>query len=186
MDKRWLVVAAVVSGVALFVWSDAARFLDLAVIKARQSELDVWRSAHPVGSAMAALLVYVAVTALSLPGAMVMTLAMGAVFGLGLGTLIVSFASTIGATLAFLASRLLFRDWVQTRFGDRLAAINAGVRKDGGFYLFTLRLVPVVPFAAGVWKRAHAPQGLLDWVEKFHAWRRGSPPAQERPEAVSP
>jgi uncharacterized membrane protein YdjX (TVP38/TMEM64 family) len=90
--------------------------------------------------------VYVAVTALSLPGAAIMTLAGGAVFGLLWGTVLVSFASSIGATLAFLASRFLLRDWVQARFGERLRAINAGVEKEGGFYLFTLRLVPVFPF----------------------------------------
>lgn len=75
-----------------------------------------------------------------------MTLAGGALFGLGVGTLLVSFASSIGATLAFLASRFLFRDWVQGRYGERLAAINKGMEKDGAFYLFTLRLVPVLPF----------------------------------------
>jgi uncharacterized membrane protein YdjX (TVP38/TMEM64 family) len=89
---------------------------------------------------------YVAVTGLSLPGAAVMTLAGGAVFGLFWGLLLVSFASSLGATLAFLASRFLLRDWVQQRFGDRLRAINAGIEKEGGFYLFTLRLVPVFPF----------------------------------------
>ena len=91
-------------------------------------------------------LIYVAVTALSLPGAAVMTLAGGALFGLGIGTLLVSFASSIGATLAFLVSRFLLRDWVQARYGERLGAINPGMEKDGAFYLFTLRLVPVFPF----------------------------------------
>jgi pyruvate/2-oxoglutarate dehydrogenase complex dihydrolipoamide dehydrogenase (E3) component/uncharacterized membrane protein YdjX (TVP38/TMEM64 family) len=89
---------------------------------------------------------YVALTALSFPGAAIMTLAGGAIFGLGLGLLIVSFASTIGATLAFLTSRYLLRDWVQGKFGARLAAINAGMERDGAFYLFSLRLVPVFPF----------------------------------------
>ena len=90
--------------------------------------------------------VYVAVTALSLPGAAILTLAAGAIFGLGWGTLIVSFASSIGATLAFLASRWLLRDWVQSRFGEQLPTVNAGIARDGGFYLFTLRLVPLFPF----------------------------------------
>ena len=89
---------------------------------------------------------YVAVTGLSLPGAAVMTLVAGAIFGLLWGTLLVSFASSIGATLAFLASRFLLRDWVQKRFGQQLAALNAGVEKEGGLYLFTLRLIPAVPF----------------------------------------
>ena len=90
--------------------------------------------------------IYIAVTALSLPGATILTLAGGAIFGLGWGSLIASFAASIGATLAFLMSRIVLRDWVQARFGERLAAINDGVRKDGAFYLFTLRVVPLFPF----------------------------------------
>jgi uncharacterized membrane protein YdjX (TVP38/TMEM64 family) len=88
----------------------------------------------------------VAVTALSLPGATIVTLAGGAMFGLGWGLLLVSFASSIGATLAFLTARFLLRDSVQSRFGQRLADMDRGIQKDGAFYLFTLRLVPVVPF----------------------------------------
>jgi pyruvate/2-oxoglutarate dehydrogenase complex dihydrolipoamide dehydrogenase (E3) component/uncharacterized membrane protein YdjX (TVP38/TMEM64 family) len=91
-------------------------------------------------------LIYVLATALSIPGAVIITLAGGAIFGLWQGLLIVSFASTVGATLAFLASRFLLRDWVEARFGQRLADINTGVNREGGFYLFTLRLIPVVPF----------------------------------------
>jgi uncharacterized membrane protein YdjX (TVP38/TMEM64 family) len=90
--------------------------------------------------------VYVAVTGLSVPGAAVLSLVVGAIFGLLWGTLIVSFASSMGATLAFLSSRFLFREWVRGRFGDRLRAIDAGLEKEGAFYLFALRLVPVVPF----------------------------------------
>jgi dihydrolipoamide dehydrogenase len=92
------------------------------------------------------MLVYISVTALSLPGALVMTLAGGAIFGLLEGTIIISFASTIGATLAFLASRFILRDSVQSKFGEKLKAINRGIEKDGAFYLFTLRLIPVFPF----------------------------------------
>ena len=92
------------------------------------------------------LLVYVLVTALFLPGAAVMTLAGGALFGFWPALLVVSFASTIGATLALLVSRFLLRDWVQGRFGDRLKAINAGIEAEGAFYLFSLRLVPIFPF----------------------------------------
>jgi uncharacterized membrane protein YdjX (TVP38/TMEM64 family) len=91
-------------------------------------------------------LIYIAVTALSLPGAAVMTLAGGGLFGLLVGTIVVSFASTIGATLAFLVSRFLLRDWVQTKFNDKLQPINDGIEADGAFYLFTLRLVPAFPF----------------------------------------
>ncbi len=91
-------------------------------------------------------LLYVAVTALSLPGAAILTLAAGAIFGLWRGTLIVSFASTIGASLAFLSSRYLLRDWVKARFGNRIAAIDRGIARDGAFYLLTLRLIPAFPF----------------------------------------
>jgi pyruvate/2-oxoglutarate dehydrogenase complex dihydrolipoamide dehydrogenase (E3) component/uncharacterized membrane protein YdjX (TVP38/TMEM64 family) len=92
--------------------------------------------------------IYVILTALSVPGAVILTLAAGAIFGVATGTLVVSFASSIGATLAFLASRYLFHDAVQTRFGARLRSVNEGVARDGAFYLFSLRLVPVFPFFA--------------------------------------
>src|SRR3546814_17770657 len=91
-------------------------------------------------------LLYVVVTAVSIPGAAVLTLAAGALFGLVTGTVLVSFASTLGATLAFLSARFVLRDSLEARYGERLQNINAGVKRDGGFYLFTLRLVPVFPF----------------------------------------
>jgi hypothetical protein len=115
---------------------DLGRFLTLDALKSSQAVLAAWFDTSPWLVAGAYLLIYVAVTALSLPGAVVMTLAGGAFFGLWTGLLLVSFASSIGATLAFLASRFLLRDWVQSRFGNRLAAINAGMAKDGAFYLF--------------------------------------------------
>lgn len=120
--------------------------LTLESFKAQQAELAQLNIDNPwlVGGVYFGL--YVLVTALSLPGAAIMTLAGGALFGLATGLVIVSFASSIGATLAFLASRFLLRDWVQAKFGDRLKAINQGVEKEGGFYLFTLRLVPAFPF----------------------------------------
>src|SRR5260221_3547312 len=102
--------------------------------------MEAFYVAHPMQSAAICFAVYIAVTALSLPGAAIMTLAAGAIFGLLWGTVIVSFASSIGATLAYLASRFLFRDWVQQKFGPQLRAINEGVQREGGFYLFTLRL----------------------------------------------
>jgi pyruvate/2-oxoglutarate dehydrogenase complex dihydrolipoamide dehydrogenase (E3) component/uncharacterized membrane protein YdjX (TVP38/TMEM64 family) len=121
-------------------------YLTLENLKARQAELQAWREAAPWQSALIVFATYVVVTGLSLPGATIMTLAIGAVFGLVTGTILVSFASTLGATLAFLLARFLFRDTVQARFGDKLKAINEGVEKDGAFYLFGLRLVPLFPF----------------------------------------
>ena len=146
LDKRWGLGGVVVVLVGLFFAFDLGHLLSLASIKSRQAELQAWREARPLATAGAFFAAYVAVAALSLPGALVMTLAAGALFGLGWGTLIVSFASSIGATLAFLVARWVLRDSVQARFGDRLAALNAGITRDGGFYLFTLRLVPVLPF----------------------------------------
>jgi len=145
-NRRWGVALVVLALVGAFVALDLGQYLQLSAIQARQAELEAWRAAQPVTAALLFFAAYVAVTALSLPGATVMTLAGGAIFGLGWGLLIVSFASSIGATLAFLASRWLLGDWVQQRFGDKLATLNAGVAREGGFYLFTLRLVPVVPF----------------------------------------
>jgi pyruvate/2-oxoglutarate dehydrogenase complex dihydrolipoamide dehydrogenase (E3) component/uncharacterized membrane protein YdjX (TVP38/TMEM64 family) len=144
--RKLLVVVAVAVFVALYIGLDLGRYFSLDALKAQQVALDAYRQAHPWLTAGMYFVAYVAVTALSLPGAAIMTLAGGAVFGLLWGTLLVSFASSLGATLAFLASRFLLRDWVQNRFGERLRAINEGVGKEGGFYLFTLRLVPVFPF----------------------------------------
>ncbi|MCK0507673.1 FAD-dependent oxidoreductase [Aromatoleum anaerobium] len=144
--SRLALLATIVLAMALFFLFDLDRYFSLDFFKRQQAAIEAWRDARPAAAALLFFAVYVAVTGLSLPGAAVMTLAAGAIFGLGWGTLIVSFASTIGATLAFLASRFVLRDMVQARFGDRLRAINEGVAKDGGLYLFTLRLVPVFPF----------------------------------------
>ena len=124
------------------------RYLSFEAIKAQQAALTNHYAANQAATIGAFFLVYVVVTALSLPGAALMTLVAGAIFGLVIGTVVVSFASSIGATLAFLASRFLLRDWVQAKFGARLSGINAGVAREGGFYLFTLRLIPVLPFFA--------------------------------------
>jgi len=144
MKKLGLLLIAAL--IVVFFAFDLGRFLTLDALKSGQATFAAWYDASPWLVVGAYLLLYVAVTALSLPGAAVMTLAGGALFGLWVGTLLVSFASSIGATLAFLVSRWLLRDWVQGRYGERLAAVNAGMAKDGAFYLFTLRLVPVFPF----------------------------------------
>ena len=144
--SKLFLILAVVGLIAAFFVFDGAQYLSLAYLKSRQAELAGLYEAHPWAVAGGFLAVYVLVTALSLPGAVIMTLAGGAIFGLLVGTVLVSFASSIGATLAFLASRYVLRDSVQARFGSRLADINQGVEKEGAFYLFTLRLVPLVPF----------------------------------------
>ena len=132
--------------VALYIAFDLGQYLNLETLKAQQAAIESFRAANPVLAVGAYFVIYVLVTAVSLPGAALLTLAGGAVFGLLWGTLIVSFASTIGATLAFLMSRFLLRDWVMARFGKRLQTIDEGVQREGAFYLFTLRLVPAFPF----------------------------------------
>ncbi|MEO5559027.1 MAG: FAD-dependent oxidoreductase [Dokdonella sp.] len=143
---RWLIVIVLLGAVVAFFAFGLQHQFTLDALKARQQALDVSRQVHPWLFGVGFFLAYVAVTALSLPAATLMTLTAGALFGLFEGTLLVSFASSVGATLAFLASRFVFRDTVQQRFGKRLHAINEGVQREGALYLFTLRLVPVIPF----------------------------------------
>jgi pyruvate/2-oxoglutarate dehydrogenase complex dihydrolipoamide dehydrogenase (E3) component/uncharacterized membrane protein YdjX (TVP38/TMEM64 family) len=145
MKKIGLLVL-IVTLAAGFFYFDLNQLLTLQGLKSGLVEFEAWRRDSPILVGGAFLLLYVIVTALSLPGAVIMTLAAGALFGLLWGTLIVSFASSIGATLAFLVSRYLLQDMVQSRFGDRLKAFNEGIARDGAFYLFTLRLVPIFPF----------------------------------------
>jgi pyruvate/2-oxoglutarate dehydrogenase complex dihydrolipoamide dehydrogenase (E3) component/uncharacterized membrane protein YdjX (TVP38/TMEM64 family) len=143
---RLTLVVVIVALVAAFFAFGLDHYFTLESFRGQQVEIDSYVRAHPLQSAAIYFAIYVAVTGLSLPGAAVMTLAGGAVFGLLWGTVIVSFASSIGATVAFLASRFLLRDWVQAKFGDKLKPINSGVAKEGAFYLFALRLVPAFPF----------------------------------------
>ena len=146
--SRLLLVLVLAVALAGFVVLDLGRYLSLEQLRAAQADLADLYARRP-GTVVAAFFgVYVVVTALSLPGAVPLTLAGGALFGLGLGTLVVSFASTAGATLAMLVSRHLLREAVQARFGARLAEMDRGIARDGAFYLFTLRLVPVLPFFA--------------------------------------
>ena len=144
--RKTILLLTLLLGIAAFFAFDLGRFFSLDFLRASQASLAALREQQPLLLAAGFFLVYVAVTALSLPGATIVTLAGGAIFGLGWGLLLVSFASSIGATLAFLTARFLLRDSVQARFGQRLADIDQGIRKDGAFYLFTLRLIPVVPF----------------------------------------
>ncbi|WP_027181427.1 TVP38/TMEM64 family protein [Oleidesulfovibrio alaskensis] len=131
---------------AVFWYFDLGRFFTLEYVKASQDSFTALYRQHGVLVVAGYMALYIAVTALSLPGATVMTLAGAALFGFWVTLAAVSFASTIGATLACLASRFVLRGWVQRRLGGRLEKINAGIREDGAFYLFSLRLVPVFPF----------------------------------------
>ncbi len=138
-----IIIALLISA---FFYFDLHQLLTLDNLKSQQGAIISYRDDHPVLATAIYALVYIAVTGLSLPGATILTLAGGAVFGLLWGTLIVSFASSIGATLAFLAARFLFRDAVNAKFGHQLKEIDTGMARDGAFYLFTLRLVPLIPF----------------------------------------
>ena len=147
MNKTRLLIAVVlVAAVAAFFVFDLNEYLSIEYFQKQRAKVDAYYVQYPWQTAAVFLLAYVAMAALSIPGATILTLVGGAIFGLVVGTILVSFASAIGATLAFLASRLLLRDWVQMKFGDRLAPVNAGIEKEGAFYLFALRLVPLFPF----------------------------------------
>jgi len=147
MNRRKLLVGVLVLAmVGGFFAFDLGRWFGLAQAKQLQGELASLYAAQPLGVLAGFFAVYVAATALSLPGATILTLLAGAIFGLGIGTLVASFASSLGATLAMLTARYLLRESVQSRFGARLADIDRGVAREGPFYLFTLRLVPLFPF----------------------------------------
>lgn len=144
-NRAWVIALGVVL-IGLFFFFDLGRFLSLEALKASRDGFHQTYQEKPLLVMAVFSLAYIVIVALSLPGATIMTLASGAIFGLWVGVPIVLVSATIGATLAFLAARYVLRDFVQKRFGDRLSAINAGIEKDGAFYLFTLRLVPVFPF----------------------------------------
>lgn len=147
MKRSKIIVALIiVVFVAAFFIFDLGRFLDPEFLKQQQQNIDAYYNDNPWQTMSVYFLTYVVMAALSLPGAVWVSLIGGAIFGTVVGSIIVSFASTVGATLAFLISRFLLRDWVQFRFHKRLEAINHGIEKEGAFYLFTLRMVPVFPF----------------------------------------
>ena len=144
--NRLLIVLIIIGAVLLFRFLNLGDYLSIAYIKASRERFETLYATHRVSVIAAFMVLYILVTSLSLPGAAVLTLAGGALFGLWRGTVIVSFASSIGATLACFAARFILREWVQRRFGGRLKKVNEGIEKEGAFYLFTLRLVPVFPF----------------------------------------
>lgn len=145
-SKRIVIFAIIAAIIGSFFLFDLGQYLTLEAVQSRLSDLETFRDQNFLLTAGIYFLCYVAVAALSIPAALIITLLGGAIFGVFWGTLLVSFASSIGATLAFLVSRLLLRDWVQQRFGKYLAPINRGIEKDGAFYLFSLRMVPLFPF----------------------------------------
>lgn len=145
--KVWIAVVVLALIAAFFIF-DLGQYLSLEYLKQKHQTLLDFYAANRLLTLAVFFAAYVAVTALSLPGAVIFTLAAGATFGFLTGLVLVSFASTIGATLAFLISRFLFRDTVQKKFGTHLETINRGVRDEGAFYLFTLRLIPAFPFFA--------------------------------------
>ncbi len=146
MIKKIVLIIAVLMVVVGFFYFDLNDLLTLEGLKGSMDQFDQYKAQSPWLVIGGFFLVYIVVTALSLPGATIMTLAAGALFGLAQGLLVASFASSIGATLAFLVSRYLLRDSIQQRFPERLESIDSGVKKEGAFYLFTLRLVPIFPF----------------------------------------
>ena len=146
MNKKKIGLLLLMTLVALYVSLDLGRYLSLDYLKSSQSAFEALYAQRPWQVIGAYFVIYVVATALSFPGAVILTLAGGALFGLGWGTLIVSFASSVGATLAFLAARFVLRDSIEARFGNNLGEFNKGIEKEGAFYLFTLRLVPLVPF----------------------------------------
>lgn len=144
--SRLLLVLVMGCLIGTFFAFDLGHYLSLPQLQARQAELAALVDRHFVSAALLFVAVYVVSTALSLPGASLLTLAGSAVFGVAWGLLLVSFASSIGATLAFLSARFLLRDWVERRFGDKLASLQAGMKKEGALYLLSLRLIPIFPF----------------------------------------
>ncbi len=144
--KKIAVITAVVLLAAIFKVLGLEQYFTLSYVKSSQAKLAALYADHRLMVISAYIVIYILVTSLSLPGAAIMTLAGGALFGLLIGTIVVSFASTIGATLACFVSRFVLRDWVQERFEDRLKEVNEGIAREGSFYLFTLRLIPIFPF----------------------------------------
>ncbi len=147
MQMKKLIIVALIAGlVIVFFAAGLDDHVTLESVKASQARFQDIYAKHPFSAIMLFAVFYILVTALNLPGATVLGLAAGALFGVVTGTIIISFASSIGATLACLLSRYLLRDWVEGKFGDRLKTINEGIRREGAFYLFSLRLIPLFPF----------------------------------------
>ncbi|NDV24474.1 TVP38/TMEM64 family protein [Desulfovibrio sp. JC022] len=146
MKNKILILIFIALAAALFFAFDLDRFLTLEYLKNSRQEFQVFYDQNPLFTISSFFLAYVLIVGLNLPGAAVLGLAGGAMFGFTVGVVTISFASSIGATLACFFSRYLFRDYVQRKFGDRLEKVNRGIEEEGAFYLFTMRLIPVIPF----------------------------------------
>ncbi|MDV4311770.1 VTT domain-containing protein [Acinetobacter indicus] len=144
--KKMIIIAVIISAIFAFFAFNGQQYFNLEYIQSQLQLFHSWRDENPILSASIFFLIYVLVAALSLPGAAVMTLLAGALFGILWGTILVSFASSIGALFAFLIARFVLRDYIEQRFPSYLKKINKGIEKDGAMYLFTLRLVPVIAF----------------------------------------
>lgn len=144
--KKIIIVLVIIVLIAVFKIFNLGDYLTLSYIKESQARFQDMYTENRFAVIAGYMTLYILVTSLSLPGAAVMTLAGGALFGLVVGTIVVSFASTLGATLACIVARFVLRDWVQGKFGEKLKTVNEGVEKEGSFYLFTMRLIPVIPF----------------------------------------
>lgn len=144
--NKIIIVVIIIALIAAFKIFNLGEYFTLSYIKESQAKFQTLYSEHRAAVIASYMAIYILVTSLSLPGAAVMTLAAGALFGLVVGTIVVSFASTIGATLACFVSRFILRDWIQNKFGNKLKTVNEGIEKEGAFYLFTLRLIPIFPF----------------------------------------
>ena len=143
-----VLVLILVSMINLYIVFDLDQFLTHSYIKESQARFQELATEHLLPVIASYMIIYIFVTSLSLPGASVLTLLGGALFGFWVGTLAVSFASTIGATLACFVSRFLLRDWVEKKLGDKITTVNQGIEREGAFYLLTLRLIPIFPFWA--------------------------------------
>jgi uncharacterized membrane protein YdjX (TVP38/TMEM64 family) len=146
VKSRFALLALLVALVAAFFLSGAHHQVEFDSIKARQAELEALYRARPLATALGFFALYVAVATTSVPGGAVLTMVAGALFGVAPGALLVSFASSIGATFAFLISRYLLADWVHARFAGAMRRIDEGIERDGALYLFMVRLIPAIPF----------------------------------------
>ena len=146
MKNKILIFVLLVVGIVAFFAFDLGRFLTLDYLKSSRLEFQSFYDLHPVQTIAGYFLVYVAIVGLNLPGAAVLGIAGGALFGFTVAVITISFASSIGATIACFFSRYLFRDYVQRKFGDKLEKVNEGIKNEGAFYLFTMRLIPAIPF----------------------------------------